>query len=377
MATDEPMDICSDAVTMSILFHHLQRICVVAKYNDVRMSDLYDPDPDRTIKILSAIMNVCQFALERGELFDRLRDESKRVMEEQDLVEQELAEMKAKVAAIKAARKREEPIVQQLEAEAQALQEQLAIAYNEQQEVVHESAANKQERNALLSKLEQLKYERQVAFDTNADLKSRIVDEPEKIKFMITEMTRQATQYRQNIADNEAKARELRTKADRAVAYEQDIRAVTQVLVKVEEQQTALAAATNKFNDLKAELDQRKVEQSELQMKHTRTLKKLENAQARLRDASDTAQRKRDASEKAITRLRAEYAQMSSERKENDADVEETKKQIEAVEREMATHLRENEAQINEMLQEYARLRHQVDVYVEMLSTQMGFQVEL
>ena len=58
-------------------------------------------------------------------------------------------------------------------------------------------------------------------------------------------------------------------------------------------------------------------------------------ANTRLKDATEAAQRKREASEKAIARLRAEYAQMSSERKDNDADVEETKKQIEDIERQV------------------------------------------
>ena len=63
----------------------------------------------------------------------------------------------------------------------------------------------------------------------------------------------------------------------------------------------------------------------------------------------------------------------------------------------MHMHLRENEAQLNEMLQEYWRLRHQVGeffssylkltmrmlihpglaVYMEMLGTQMGFQLDI
>lgn len=42
-----------------------------------------------------------------------------------------------------------------------------------------------------------------------------------------------------------------------------------QILAQVEVQQTALANASHKFSELKAELDQKKVEQNELQMKHT------------------------------------------------------------------------------------------------------------
>lgn len=76
-------------------------MCRIAKLDDVRMSDLYDPDPDRTIKILSALMNVCQFVIERSEFFVRLRNASALALKEQDAIAKEFADVKAKLAAVK------------------------------------------------------------------------------------------------------------------------------------------------------------------------------------------------------------------------------------------------------------------------------------
>lgn len=65
------------------------------------MSDLYDPTPDRTINILSALINFCKFIDEREPLFSTLRQKSLDAMEERDQLAYKLEEMQTKVGEIR------------------------------------------------------------------------------------------------------------------------------------------------------------------------------------------------------------------------------------------------------------------------------------
>ena len=75
-------------------------MCSVAKFEDLRLSDIHSPDADRTIKILSALINFSQFKNERESFTNGLQDASRNAFQERDRLAREIGEMKAKIATI-------------------------------------------------------------------------------------------------------------------------------------------------------------------------------------------------------------------------------------------------------------------------------------
>lgn len=65
------------------------------------MRDLALPESERTRNILSAIINFIKFAEERGTFLKKLRDQSTSALSERERTEQQVAELKQKIAEIK------------------------------------------------------------------------------------------------------------------------------------------------------------------------------------------------------------------------------------------------------------------------------------
>lgn len=77
------------------------------------------------------------------------------------------------------------------------------------------------------------------------------------------------------------------------------------------------------LNDTKVQLEDRSIEQSELMSKHERAHKQLANAHEKLDRAQKHAEDRKQANEKTILKLKAEYEKMAIERRDNDKQLEE------------------------------------------------------
>ena len=78
-------------------------MCTIAKFDGLRMSDLFEPDADRTIKILSALVNLSQFKEERIDFFEGLVTASTQAFQEQEALERTVHEARARADKIKCA----------------------------------------------------------------------------------------------------------------------------------------------------------------------------------------------------------------------------------------------------------------------------------
>lgn len=78
-----------------------QRLAHAARVQDFCMRDLALPESERTRNILSAIINFIKFAEERGTFLKKLRDQSTSALSERERIEQQVAELKQKIAEIK------------------------------------------------------------------------------------------------------------------------------------------------------------------------------------------------------------------------------------------------------------------------------------
>jgi len=224
---------------------------------------------------------------------------------------------------------------------------------------------------------ESISEERRIAFETNSDIRSRIVDEPERLRSMIDDLSQQLSKQRAQLNDLDGKARELRNKIERSVVIEQDIRQATLVLKKTVQQIQELQRSTQAFTEQRSRLEQKAIDEREAEGKLQRTGQRLVHAQERVKDAHAMTQRKKEAAQAKLERLRIEHQQMSMERKDNDAEVAEMQAEIESIEAEVCDHLRcrsvrglillqmaaqvqQNEAELNELLTAYWKARDEI-----------------
>ncbi|GJJ12032.1 hypothetical protein Clacol_006272 [Clathrus columnatus] len=390
-AVDEWQDLIAPSARLHVLLYHAYvsvlisvastyslrtRIAEGAAIEDFSMMDLVAPTYARTHRILSAIVNFGRFSEERYSFIERLQQQHLKASEERDDLQQQVIDLRQKIQEHKAKLNADEPVCAQLVAENQVGTAKLRELYEEQSAVFQESESLKMDREGLAMKKNGIQDEIEVALDTNARMKARIVQSPERLKRIINTMGENVFEERRNIAANEAKTRGLKAKLDVLAGFEQDLQANLRHLATLASEHDTLEASVAKLARSRAELEKQTVMRNELALEQERAERRKGNAEERLGREQKYAEEQRLKSQITIANLKKEFEEMSLERRDNDQAVEETKREAAEIERKMAEHLRQNEEEMHKLLTEYWRLRHQAEVYMETLANKLGLDFQ-
>ncbi|ETW85632.1 hypothetical protein HETIRDRAFT_309393 [Heterobasidion irregulare TC 32-1] len=378
-AINEPNpDIFGNSLSQNLILYQISRLADAAKVPDFNIKDLTFPDSTRTCGILCAIANFIKFNEQCEVFISELRDGSAALVKEREIVAMELAEVRRNNAALSAKQAEDRPMCESLQQENAGLTAHL-IAQKEIQGVLLKDIENlKADRESLVQRKEGLNADSAVVSDTVARTRSRIVQSPERIRRNISSMSTTAMEDKKTLGAQEAKARDLQAKISALLNIEKDVRGALEQLQTIEKEAYALELTQKEFIDTRDHLDQKKIERTELEMKYQasfRVQKQLSNAQEKLERAQQHAEDKRLAGQHTIERLQREYEEMVLDRRDNEKQVEELRSKANEFERQMAEHLRSCEAELNELLTEYWKLRHETEVYMEILANKLGMRV--
>jgi kinetochore protein Nuf2 len=76
-----------------------------------------------------------------------------------------------------------------------------------------------------------------------------------------------------------------------------------------------------------------------------------------------------------LERIKSEYEKVDVERKDNDREVESLREEAREIEAKMAENLKQNEAELNDLLAVFWKLRHEADVYMDLLANELELDV--
>ncbi|OBZ75713.1 putative kinetochore protein NUF2, partial [Grifola frondosa] len=357
-----------------------QRFANAAKIHDFSAKDLYFPDAERTRAIFSAFINFVKFSEQCESFITRLRDQSTAVIQERREVVREIAELEQKVVDIKAKRAEDEPKCESLRQANTAFMEKVILYKDNHMTLLKDVEELKREKSVFVAKKEKINQETANITESINRTRSRVVQSPERIKRSIVTMGTTAAEEKKIITMNEAKTRDLQAKIQALQNIEkprccQDVRLCVEQLLVIQKEMLALDNSQKGLADSKDALDSRKGERTELMMKRERVHKQFSNAQEKSERAQRHAEDKRLASQQTIERLQREYEEMAVERRDNDKQVEELRAEADEIERKMAEHMKRSQAELSELLTEYWKLRHETEVYMEVLANKLGMQV--
>ncbi|KAI5122463.1 hypothetical protein M0805_008774 [Coniferiporia weirii] len=372
---DEHPELYTSSLNLNLVLHHMQRLAHAARVQDLCIRDLTLPEPERTRNILSAIINFIKFAEERGSFIKKLRDQSTTAVTERERVDQEVAELKQKIAEIKKQREVDEPRCRALRDENSHIGKTIIAIQNAKAEVSKEVDARKRDKSVLSRQKENLVRDTELVTNTINTTRSRIVQSPDRIKKHISEMGLMAQDERMLIVASEAKSRELKIKLDALNVFEQDMKKFIDDLRMIMSEHAQVDNIQRRLTTFRDELDRKLILREQLYGRADRAKRQMRNAEDKLVRAQQHAEDRRGKSEEEIARLKRDYEEMSEERRENDKQVEETKQDANELERKMQEHLKRNEAELNELLNEYWGLRHQTEVYMETLANKLGMDL--
>ncbi|KAG5643896.1 hypothetical protein DXG03_009467 [Asterophora parasitica] len=362
------------------------RFAKAARVEDFNAKDIFNPERERTLILLSAFINFVKFTEQYCNAFVKdLQDRSEATIVERDHASEQLGEVERSIDAIKAKIAEDEPRCEQLRSDNSALRAKMIATKEFQTVAVQEVEKLKAEKNALVKRKARALIDRERQEALNGEIASvsdaitrtrlRIVQSPERIKRTISTMSTTAVEDKKLVAMQEAKTRDLQAKINALLNIEKDVRSCIEQLQTIEKEVRSLQVSQKELADLRDHLDDKNIERNELKLRQERVEKQLSNAHDKLERAQRHAEEKKMASQRTIDRLQREYDEMAVERRDNDKQVEELRGEANDVEKKMAEHIRSGEAELNDLLAEYWKLRHETDVYMETLANKLNMRV--
>ncbi|KAF8636681.1 hypothetical protein AX17_003487 [Amanita inopinata Kibby_2008] len=369
-------DIYTTALANNILHYHLARFAKAARIDGFSLKDIYNPERERTLNLLSGFINFVKFTEQYCNPFLlELRERSEAILIERSHISERVVEAQQKLDIVRAKIAEDEPTCEQLRSENSALRAKMFATKEFQTAAVQEVEKLKAEKNALIKRREALHGEITGVSDAINHTRTRIVQSPDRIKRTISMMAATAIGEKKMVSMSEAKARDLQMKVNALLNIEKDVRSCLEQLQAIEKEVRLLEASRKDSAELRDQLDAKIIERNELKLKQERVEKQLANAHEKLERSQKHAEDKKLANQRTIERLQREYDEMVIERRDNDKHMEELRTEAETIEATMLEHLRKSEVELSDLLTEYWKLRHETDIYMETLANKLNMRV--
>ncbi|KAJ3517795.1 hypothetical protein NLJ89_g283 [Agrocybe chaxingu] len=212
----EDKDLYASALSSNIILYHLQAIDLfmgTARVEDFNSRDLYNPERERTIVLLSAFINFVKFTEQFCDPFLKdLRERSNSLIAQRDNIQDQLNEIQRKLDELKGRIVQDKPICEQLNAENTSITNTMFMTKDAQAKAVRDVEQYKTERNALMKRKEALNGEIKSVEEAITRTRARIVQSPERIKKTIAIMSTTAREDKKMVLMHETNARDLQTK---------------------------------------------------------------------------------------------------------------------------------------------------------------------
>ncbi|KAL3693639.1 hypothetical protein R1sor_007290 [Riccia sorocarpa] len=294
-----------------------------AGVKDFSLRDLIKPECRRTRRNLSAVINYGRFRGEREEKVTALQDVA--LLQKKQEAEEEIEQVKAKLALINQEREKQAPAVEAIEAETNILFEEVKALNKEQGSYQKDIQILKQELTNLNNGITGQKFKLQQAKQEESDLQKRIVPDPEKLQKIIEEQKTLLENTELAVEQARQSVKKLEKKHE---AYGKAAKKVQKELARLEEAQKLLTEEKAKSKEVKAAKAKIKSAEEE-ERQQSKRLAEFKSKGDQLQELIDSAERvgltKIHEEEKALKEAKEKLAQLMQIQKEADLPSKEAK----------------------------------------------------
>ncbi|KAI5840730.1 Nuf2 family-domain-containing protein [Morchella snyderi] len=332
--------------------------------HDFTFNDLAKPDTKRLIKIFSYVINFTRFREGRaGEIGEHLA-KAEKIRDAIEARAQENEELAARVEALRARRAREEPLIEGVRRDVEALTEELRGMSKREKALSAEYGRLRKDKEAYIKTLEDRAFFVTRTRQEAEKIRPYIVDSPEKLQGVIVDMGATLAAEKAEAEALERRARALQTSADSFAVVEADVMAAIKIMEEceaelVKEEESARKAARH-FDVL----TQKQTEVREAERSEQRLQRQLQNATDKIARARESGESKSASAQKKMRELKEAYKQLARERAERDKDMEKKKIIIEKIEKEMADMKEKVEEEVGAAHAEFAKMKGHILLYI-------------
>ncbi|KAK9816471.1 hypothetical protein WJX72_000700 [[Myrmecia] bisecta] len=350
---------------------NLGKLMAAAGVKDFTMQDLYKPDAQRLRRNLSAIINFAKFREEKLVPYTEMQEATEGILAERQDLEDLNRQLMSELRRLQAERASEEPDVARLEADIHEVYTENQQLNKQQATLNSEVRAMKQQTNVLADEAADLKFKLANARQEGDQLRSLIVESPEKLQAMLEEIQAAVERERSLVAEAERKARDLQARLDTVAKVEKEVQKAQRVMEEVESELAKKKAISRQVKELRSQISGE--EQEALQLAATQQHLKRQQASLaeRMQRLEQQAALKKEAAASCVEEqlrdkeaIEAENAATMAKLTENDAMMRALREKI----KELQTT---QEVQISMVLDRYTSLRQQVAEYHTLLEAAM------
>ncbi|KAJ1908856.1 kinetochore-associated Ndc80 complex subunit nuf2 [Tieghemiomyces parasiticus] len=330
---------------------------------DFSLREILRPEPGQVKRVLSAMINFAKFREERMAVYDKYVNQADDYAKRLSSLQQEQQELQEKISMIRHRQVQEQPQVVKLKDDNEKLHQEnarITATYNVIKKDVNAIRDEYKELHEIVAKCQTEENELRNRIN---DLKSKIVQDPEKAKEELQEMNEVVTQSRHSLAGLEQKLRQLEIRIETMDAVEQELSASLRLQEDCQTEEHKVEESLQQITRDREQLEQRQIQFRELEMGQQRLRRQLDLAQ----DKSARLEKQRTMKMEGLLakkkQLQADLGEASQEAEAAKEKITRSKRLTEEMEQ-RTTELRDNtEKELEAMLTDYLRLKDRVEMY--------------
>ncbi|PWW79994.1 hypothetical protein C7212DRAFT_355950 [Tuber magnatum] len=354
----------TDSHTLMAFYVSLSQLMLECGIEDLTFNDLTKPDSMRLTRILSYVINFTRFREERANVIDEHFGKGQKAKEKIEQLYFENEDLNNRLQGLKVQRLKEEPMIKKAKEVRSALVADLETLRKKQEALSNDLDRLKQLKVSHAQTLEDRQYLKVKTQQENNKIRPYIVDSPQKLQQVITDMANSLGTEKAAHDSLERKSRSLQTSADSFVIVEQDVAGCIKVMEEVEQELIKEEETSRRASRHTEILTVKQTEVHEVERSEKRLSRQLENATEKLRRARETGEGKAEAAQKRMLELKEAYGVLSRERSERDKEMERKKIRIERIEKEMADMRETVEMEVAAAHKEFAKMKSHVELYM-------------
>ena len=375
----------TDSHTLMAFYVSLSQLMLECGIEDFTFTDLAKPDSMRLTRILSYVINFTRFREERANIIDEHFGKAQKAKEKIEQLYFENEDLNNRLQELKMQRLKEEPMIKKakevlsaLVADLETLRKKQETLTNDFDKLKQSKASHRQTLVCLFSSIlitclrlwlndlqEDRQYLKVKTQQENNKIRPYIVDSPQKLQQVITDMANSLSTEKAAHDSLERKSRSLQTSADSFAIVEQDVAGCIKVMEEVEQELIKEEETSRRVSRHTEILTAKQTEVHEVERSEKRLSRQLDNATDKLRRARQTGEVKAKAAQERMLELKKDYGVLSLERSDRDKEMERKKICIERIEKEMMDMKETVETEVAAAHKEFAKMKSHVELYMD------------
>lgn len=338
---------------------------------DFIITDLTKPEPPRLKRLLSAVVNFARFREEH--LFDneQIMQQNNLKFEKHTEVSEQNKTLKAKIDELKAQNENIKANLDQLHEHNTRVESELRSMKKVQESLTNEHLNYKTEKSRLIQALEDHNY---LLLESKKDLekmKNYIIESPEIISKIVTDMQQSLKDDQQALNDLELRSRKLAITIESFNIIQSDLKNCLRLVEELHAESNKENANNNKLTQYKDLFEDKTLKLNELERRIqllTRQIKNIEDKTARTTEQKD---QKRLEYEEKMKQLHEVYATMVAENNLNEGEMNKKKAYIQDVQKRIYDLEVSFKKEYDETTLEIQRLNSHVKLYLDQIEEKL------